>query len=194
MIWSFRQQKIVAHLATLAPLIDAYAHGDYNFVPKVLAWLQETETLMSMLQLPEGAEMSSLRGQIIKAADAAKDEEGRQTRRAIRQAQNVAAADALTRTESLLQARAREAEDHLDHFEEKLVQAITAAGLVNGTIPMPPLSSREKWLRQIWANLNMHEALRPSTMYLASSLSTIDRLFLLDRIMTRLLQTDLPVL
>lgn len=193
MIWSVRLQMIDNHLATLAPLIDAYAKGDHNFVPHTLAWLQETEGMMSRLHLPEGAEMSSLRGQILKTADTARDEEGRSTRRAIRQAQNAAAADALTRTEALLQARAREAEQKLEHYEEKLVQAVTAAGLINGTIPSPAGESREKWLRQIWANLTRHDALRPTTMYLAAALSTVDRLFLLDRIMSRLTQPDLPV-
>jgi hypothetical protein len=194
MIWSVRLQMIDTHLATLAPLIDVYAKGDPNFVPRVLAWLEESEKMMSRLHLPEGAEMSSLRGQILKAADTAKDEEGRPTRRAIRHAQNAAAADALTRTEALLQARAREAEQKLEHYEEKLVQAVTAAGLIKGTIPPPTGESREKWLRQIWANLTRHDALRPTTMYLASALTAADRLVLLDRIMSRLLEPDLPVL
>lgn len=53
MIWSVRLQMIDNHLATLAPLIDAYAKGDYNFVPRTLAWLQETEGMMSRLHLPD---------------------------------------------------------------------------------------------------------------------------------------------
>lgn len=193
MILSVGLQMINTHLATLAPLIDAYAKGDYDFVPRVMAWLKETEKMMSHLHLPEGAEMSSLRGQIIKAADVAKDEEGRQTRRVIRQAQNAAAADALSRTETLLQARAREAEQKLEHYEEKLIPAIPQA-LINGMIPRPSGNTREAWLRQVWANFTNDKDLGPLTIYLSSALTTADRLFLLDRILSRLLLPDPPAL
>lgn len=193
MILFVQVEKITEFLATLSPLIDEYKAGNYAFAVRAIDWLQGAEDLMSSLRLPEGAEMSSLRGQILKAGDIAKDDEGRRTRAAIRRSCNAAAADALERAECILRRRVVEADEKLQHFEEKLSEAVTAAVLVEA-FPYPPVAPRQAWLEQVWSGLSRHQSIRPTTIYLATSLLASDRLYLLDRIMNRLFQSSASVM
>lgn len=193
MILFMQVEKISDFLSTLSPLIDEYKAGNYAFAVRAIDWLQAAENLMSSLRLPEGAEMSSLRAQILKAGDIAKDDEGRRTRSAIRRSCNAAAADALERAESILRRRIVEAEEKLQHFEDKLSEAVTAAVLVEA-FPYPPQEPRQMWLEQVWAGLTRHQSIRPTTIYLATSLLASDRLFILDRIMNRLFQSSTAVM
>lgn len=62
MILFVQVEKITEFLATLSPLIDEYKAGNYAFAVRAIDWFQGAEDLMSSLRLPEGAEMSSLRG------------------------------------------------------------------------------------------------------------------------------------
>ncbi|GAA4903554.1 hypothetical protein [Ferrimonas pelagia] len=192
MILCIQLEKITEYLKTLAPLIDRYKAGDYGFTVKAIDWLEATEKLMSELRLPEGAELSALRAQILKAGDLAQDDEGKRSRSAIRRACSAAAADALQRAEQILRHRQGAAEDKLQHFEDKLCEAVTAAVLVDA-VPTPPTTPRTLWLQQAWTALSQHQSIRPTTVYLATSLFSADRMFLLDRVMNRLFEKELSV-
>lgn len=193
MIQFIQLEKLTVFLATLAPLIDEYKAGNFAFPVKAMDWLQQAEDLMSSLRLPEGAEMSSLRAMILKAGDTAKDDAGHRTRSSIRRDCNAAAADVLSRAEGIMRSRIAAAEDRLAHFEEKLCEALTAAALVNA-IPQPPSHPRQVWLRQVWDSISQHQSIRPTTVYLATSLFAADRLYLLDKVTNRLFENDMSVM
>jgi len=193
MFYSIRLERLSSRSAEIAALIDLYTLRDPEFPAKALLWLDATEKTMSELRLPEGAEMSTLRGGIVKADDIARDEEGKRTRRAVTQARNAAAADALARGEQILRARITEAEDVLRRFEEKLVEAMTAAVLL-GILPERRDEGREAWLYAVWAALVNRQEIRPTTVYLAAALKSVDRLYVLDRVMDRVKDRTLPVM
>ncbi|MCW8875513.1 MAG: hypothetical protein OQJ89_06265 [Kangiellaceae bacterium] len=193
MILSIQIEKISDFLATLSPLMDMYKDGNYSFASRAIDWLEEAEKLMSSLRLKEGAEMSSLRAQILKAGDIAKDDHGARTRSAIRRACCAAAADSVTRAESILRNRILQAEDKLNHFEEKLCEAVTAAVLVD-CFTHSPREPRQQWLMKVWQELSQHNSIRPTTVYLATALLSVDRLYLLDKIMARLYENDAAVI
>ncbi|WP_341504079.1 hypothetical protein [Gallaecimonas sp. GXIMD4217] len=193
MVLFIQVEKLRDFLATMKPLIDAYQQGDYGFSVRALKWLEDAQELMSQLRLPEGGEMSALRGQVLKAGDVAQDDDGRRTRAAIRRACSAAAADALQRAEAVMRSRIQEGEERLGHFEEKLCEALTAATLVDA-FPTPPTQPRQLWLQQVWSALSCHQSIRPTTVYLATSLMSSDRLYLLDKIMNRLFQEEMAVI
>jgi hypothetical protein len=194
MYLSLRIEQLRGHLAGLAPLIDAYERGDLDFSERALRWLNEAEQIMARLRLPEGAEMSSLRSSITKAPDDLGDRADgmRASRHARMRAKNSATADALSRAESVMRGIVMESRSRLEEYEGKLVEAVTAAVLV-GALPLPPFNPREAWLRHVWQALTEYEPTRPTTVYLASALNGVDRLWLLDEIFSRLLDTELPV-
>lgn len=193
MYFSIRLERLDAKLREISGLIDLYTNRDPTFPARVMLWLDSVEKVMSELRLPEGAELSVFRGNILKAEDTARSDEGKQTRRAMSQARNAAACEALESAERLMLERVREAEERLTHFENKLVEATTAAALLR-IIPRRGPESREIWLRGIWGALVARQEIRPTTVYLAAALKSVDRLYVLDRVMNRLTEQDLPVL
>jgi hypothetical protein len=194
MLLAVRIEKLREHLAGLAQLVDAYERGDIDFPDRCLRWLDAAEQVMAQLRLPEGAEMASLRSSITRAPDDVPDraEGTRASRQARARARNAAAASALSRAEAVMRGVILDAREQLQEYERKLVEAVTAAVLM-GVLPLPPESPRESWLRRVWQALTQYEPTRPTTVYLASALQGVDRLWLLDEILSRLLDPELPV-
>ncbi|MCA9720424.1 MAG: hypothetical protein KC468_37525 [Myxococcales bacterium] len=183
-------ETIAEQLRGLAPIVDRYEAGDPEFPRATAAWLRDAERLMASHKLPEGAELPALRASIAAAADQVRADEGRAYRR---RAANVAAASALERAEQLLREQHQRAARRLEHFEEKLIEAVTAAVIID-LVQRPPAKRWEEWLHKVWAELTAHTATRPTTVYIATSLSSPDRLYILDRVLSRLVELELPVL
>lgn len=193
MFHSIMMERLSACAAEIADVMDYYTQRDPSFPARALLWLKDAEKVMSELRLPEGAEMATLRGAILKADDVARDDEGKRTRRAITHARNAAAADSLARGEEILRTRIAQSEDRLAHFEGKLVEAMTAAVLL-GLIPERGGHPLEGWLRQVWESLNGRQELRPTMIYMAAALKSVDRLYVLNQVMSRVMERDLPVM
>jgi hypothetical protein len=141
----------------------------------------------------EGAELASLRGAITRAGERVGLDERESPRRGlVRRARAVAAAESLERAGALLQQLAGDAESRLRHFETKLTEALTAAVLVG--LVTAPHEPRERWLSLVWQRLAAHQATRPTAVYLAASLRAPDRLYVLDRVLSRLCEAELAVL
>jgi len=132
--------------------------------------------------------MSALRGRILKAPDALPAEDGRPKRAAVRRAQNAAAAEALERAETILRRRLLEAEERLQHFEDKLCEGITAF-LLQNSLPKQT-SPHEVWLNQIWNRFRQFQATRPLAIYIAASLTKVDRCYILDHVLTRAAENE----
>lgn len=180
--------RISAQLLALTPLVDGLARCERQFPERVGAWLEQGETLLRELRSPDTSELAALRTSIISAGERRSGESAASSRRA----QNLAASTALMRGEELLRSRLLSAEDRLESFEGKLIEAITAAVLV-GILP-PQEREWSLWLADVWAALAAHQATRPITIYLAAALAPADRLVILDRILIRLTAAKLPVL
>jgi hypothetical protein len=183
MILCVQMDRLGSCLSTLAPLIDGYRNGNPSFPDDTLKWLEEAEKTMSTSRLPEGAEMSALRGRILKVPDALPADEGRPKRTAVRRARNAAAAEALERAEAILRRRVLDAEERLRHFEDKLCEGLTAF-LLQNSLPERSLP-HQVWLNQIWTGFQKFQATRPLAIYIAASLSKVDRNYILDRVMAR---------
>ena len=178
-----RIERLGAHVAQLKDLMDRYGRGDPRFIPDALNWLTVGEKVMSELRLPQGSEMSALRSRILRVADAAPASEER-TRAVMRRAQNAAATEALERAETVMRQIVVEASDRLDRFEEKLAEAVTTAAMAGALPPRSPVWM--DWLRQVWQGMVQCSETRALTVYLAASLPSPDRLFILDRVLSRL--------
>ncbi len=183
-------EMIHEQLRGLAPLVDRYEAGDLEFPRATAEWLRGAERVLAMHRTPEGAELPALRASIIAAGEQARGDETRATRR---RAANVAAAKSIERAEELLREQHQRAARRLEHFEEKLIEAVTAAVLI-GLIPFPPTDPWEEWLGRVWTSLVAHKATRPTTVYIASSLSSPDRLYILDVVLSRLNELELSVI
>lgn len=186
MILCVQLEKLGAQLGTLSPLLDRYQRADPLFADLALKWLEEAEKAMGTLRLPEGAEMSALRGRILKAADSLPAEENRPSRVAMRRARDAAAAEALERAESILRRRVLAAEERLKFFEEKLCEGLTAFLLQNDLPARGP--AHQVWLLRIWEAFRQFQATRPLAVYMAASLSSTDRCYLLDQVLERVLE------
>lgn len=194
MLLAMRIEAIGERLRGLGEVVDRHERGDPGFPEAAIAWLRACEQLLLGLRVREGAELATLRGAIVKAGERPADDDAATSRRAAaRRARVVAAADALERAGALLQHVAAEAESRLRHFETKLTEAMTAAVLV-GLVEPPPDEPRERWLARVWQRLAAHQATRPTAVYLAAALHAPDRLYLLDRVLARLVEPDLGVL
>ncbi len=189
MILCVQIDQLSSCLSTLAPLIDRYRNGNPSFPDDTLKWLENAEKTMSLLRLPEGAEMSALRGRILKASDALPADEGRPKRTAVRRARNAAAAEALERAEAILRRRLLDAEERLRHFEDKLCEGMTAF-LLQNALPGRTLA-HQVWLNQIWTSFQKFQATRPLAIYIAASLSEADRSYILDRVVARVAENEL---
>lgn len=177
-------EKLSERLSRIAPLMDLYQQGDAAFADRTLAWLDETEKAMSQLHLPAGAELSTLRGKILRS-----DEDDSLRRSAARRARFAAASAALERAESILRERVQAAEERLRFFEEKLCEGMTAFLLQT---PLPARSgSYNAWLSETWQLVQQQQATRPLALYVAASLSPIDRSYILDRVLSRVARPGL---
>lgn len=180
----FEVQKLSQELETLGPLMDLYQAGDYAFPEHSLKWLADAEKTLSSLRVPEGAELATLRGRILKVADTFAATEGQGKRSQLQRARNAAAADALDRAETILRNRLLTAEERLRLFEEKLCEGMTAL-LLQTSLP-EKCKPRNEWLNRVWDLLRTQPPTRPLATYLAASLGTIDRSYLLHRVLCRL--------
>jgi len=176
--------KLGQRLAQISTLITLYHQGDPSFVDRTLTWLEETEKAMSQLHLPTGAELSGLRGKILRS-----DEDVNLRRSAARRLRFAAAAAALERTEAILREHIQHAEDRLRFFEEKLCEGMTAF-LLQVELP-EKTGSYNSWLSDVWSLMQHQPATHPLALYVVASLSPIDRSYVLDRILARVTRPGL---
>ncbi|UCG49180.1 MAG: hypothetical protein JSU94_05235 [Phycisphaerales bacterium] len=189
MILCVQIDKLSSCLSALAPLMDCYLNGKPSFPDDTLKWLEDAEKTMSMLRLADGAEMSALRGRILRAADALPSDDGRPKRAAVQRARNAAAAEALERAEAIIRRRVFDAEERLRRFEDKLCEGITAFLLENSLPEKTP--PHQVWLNQIWTRFKQFQATRPLAIYVAASLAKVDRSYILDRVLARVAENEL---
>jgi hypothetical protein len=186
---SMQNEKLSPHLQQLASLLDAYQKGEPTFPDRALNWLSEVEKTMSSVRLREGSEISSLRGRILKSADSLVSGGEKPPRSQVRSARNTAAAEALERGEEILRSITQANEERLQRFEDKLCEGMTALAL---QVPIPARAgSTTQWLNQVWRLLRTQDATRPLSLYLATSLNVVDRLFIMEAVLSRMIAGEM---
>jgi hypothetical protein len=188
MILSVQIEKLSPHMQALALLMDAYQKGDPGFPDGALKWLGEVEKTMSSVRLREGSEISSLRGRILKSADALHTGSEKPPRSQIRSARNVAAAEALERAEEIIRIVTQAGRERLQRFEDKLCEGLTALALL---VEIPARGgSTTQWLNSVWRLLRTQDSTRPLAIYLGASLSAVDRLFIMEAVLCRMTASE----
>jgi hypothetical protein len=184
LIHSMLIEKLGPFLTELSSLMESYQKGDPAFPNNACDWLSRAEKAMSALRLPEGSEMSGLRGRVLKASDSLIAREERASRSTIRSARNAAAAEAIERGEEIVRTRIRESQQKLQQLEDKLCEGMTALLL---QITLPSLEgSLNTWLNQVWFHLQQQESTKALALYLSASLGMVDRLFILNQVLGRI--------
>lgn len=188
MFLSVQIGKLRPNLDQLPTLLDLYQRGEPRFPDEALAWLSDVEKTMASVRVRNVSEFPVLRGRILKAADALHNREEKPSRSLVRSARNVAAAEALERAEEIIRGVITTNEERLQKFEDKLCEGITALALLT---PLPPrIGTTTHWLSQIWRLLRSQDSTRPLATYLGTALSTIDRQFILEAVLSRLLSSQ----
>lgn len=184
MICCHRIENLQTPLAEISQLVAAYQRGELSFADDTVKWLDDTEKRLAQLRIPGSSEIATLKGRILKTADAMSQGAEKPARSQLRAARNVAAAEALERVEEIMRHALQEAEERLERFEEKLCEGMTAFCL---QVELPEkYKPHSTWLQEIWDMIAANGPTRPLALYLASSLSLADRLFLLNTIITRI--------
>lgn len=183
-----QNEKLSPHMQELASLLDAYQKGDPAFPDQALKWLAEVEKTMASVRLREGSEISTLRGRILKAADALNTGAEKPPRSQVKSARNVAAAESLERAEEILRTVTEANQERLQRFEDKLCEGMTALALL---VEIPSRQgSTTQWLATVWRLLRAQDSTRPLATYLAASLNSIDRMFIMEGVLSRMTAPD----
>lgn len=176
---SLRQQ-----LALLPAVSELAARGEASFPDRAQDWLQKTEQALVQLRRPEAGLFATLRGRLASAREGFRDPQvpGELTsRKALRATASVY----LSQAEELLRRALGDVEEQLGPLRGQLAQLVSAASLL---ALIPPLGDtpREPWLRQIWARIGQAEQTRGMATYLQTALTPVDRLYLLDELLSNL--------
>jgi hypothetical protein len=184
MIYSIQKQKLEPALDRLPALVEAYRSNTVDFSDDVLTWLDEVQQAMASLRLTQGSEITSLKGMVLKAEDEVRATEEKPRRANLKTARNKAAMDAVIRTEEIMRTLLRATEERLQQFEDKLSEGLTAL-LLQVELPVRSKDTTV-WLSQVWELLQQQDATRPLYIYLTASLDHIDRLFIMEKLLSRI--------
>lgn len=185
-MYSLKKEQLTKLILKCSTLTDLYAMGAMNFSDKTCEWLKEVEDCMARLRLPSGAKMATLRAKVTGGVDLALKNGDIRVRSEARKYQNAITAEALEEAQITIQNVIDEANETLTFYEKKLEEAMTAAILQN-KIPITPKENREEWLKSILFALKEYQPTKPTLIYMEVSLMLVDRLYIVDNIMTKVL-------
>lgn len=177
-------------LGHISRLTDLHARGDTSLPEQVLAWLDQTEKELAKLRRTEAAALASVRSRLLAGRDGYRDPQlvGELTPRKV---QRAAAALALSQAELVLREALNNIEAQLQPLRGQLVQLVSGAHLL-GLLRAQQDETQEEWLRSSWVSIGAHDKTRGMQVYLSAALSMVDRLYLLDEILTNLSAQPAP--
>lgn len=175
-------------LLRLPSLVDACTSTAASPVAKTAAWLRDAEQALARLRLGNAGNLSALRATLENRAGRRPGESAGQ-----RRSQSLdALVEALVEAEAVLRKHRLDAEEKLDSHEGKLVEALTVL-VLTGHLPERPADKPSDWPARVWQALATQPPTRPTAVWLATSLGTLDRLFLLDRLLVRLASSGIQL-
>lgn len=179
------RQLLLGHLLEIRELVDAYARRD-AFVPDVLRWLQRTESTLQRLRSPLSSLVATQRAQILAVGDGLSEPTVVRVGRSARRTERAVTAIALRHIEEALRTRLMEIDHKLEDAREKMVSFLAAASK-NVAIP-PPTGDRTAWLHATWRALGAGRETGALHTYLDALLTSTDRDYLLDDVLSNLLE------
>ncbi len=177
MLHSLVKEMFTSHLERLSGLASLYRDGSPHWLPESEAWLIESEKLMARFRFAEGSRIAAARGNIAKAMDMPPGE-GQSPRRQAERRCRAAAQEALDEAARLMTMRARQSEEKLQAFEEKLCEGVTAYLLQHPLVEdgITPTASG------LWQGLKAYEATKALALYMETALGHQDREYLMENI------------
>ncbi len=185
------RELVLGHLAELSTLVNKY--GDRQaYVQEVLAWCMRVEQSLGRVRSPLASLVAAERGRILATPDGLRDPEVKDESNK-RKVTGAMAAVALGRVEGALRGKVAEIDAHFDSLREKLASFLGAVS-VKQPIPLPPPvgHEREAWIRRVWSSLGSHAETRALYSYLNAAMAPQDRIYLLDDVLTHLIEGDAP--
>jgi len=182
------RQLVMQRLDEVPRLVDRFSRREAQ-TPEVLEWFSRVEQVLTRLRSPLASMVASERGRVVATPDGLHDPEVREQASG-RKALRAMTAVSLSRVERALREMVGEIDHKLDSLREKLASFLAAAsGSV--PIPLPPecASERQRWLHQVWATLGASPETRSLYAYLNASMSSSDRFYLLDDVLTQMLDS-----
>jgi hypothetical protein len=186
------RQELLEHLARLPAVFELYRNADPRFMPEAVAWLSAIEATLLRFRSPKASQLAAERGLILAAADGYRDPQvASASQAASRRGASATTALCLGRAEAAVRLHVEAISEQLDAMKVKMAQLL-AIGSSARAIPMPRGEPRTAWLSQVWAGLVVNEETQRMHMFLAASLATVDRLYLLDELLSNLLTSVSP--
>jgi len=183
---SVLRAELLDHLLRLGSVLDRYASSDPDFVAQAIRWLSGTEDTLKRFRQPGAALMAAQHGLILAAGDGFHDPEIDPAVTSPRKLLRATASLCLSRAESSLRSQVAVIDEQLEPVRLKMAQLVSVASSVK-PIPLPPTEPRTLWLQTVWNGLAVNGDTKPMHAYISTVLSPVDRLYLLDELLSNLL-------
>jgi hypothetical protein len=180
------RQELLEHLAQLPSVLDLYRDASPSFILEAVAWLASMEATLLRFRSPKASLIAAERGLILATADGYRDPQvagGGQG--SSRRGARATAVVSLGRAEAAVRSQIEAINEQLDAMKVKLAQLLVIASSVR-PLPMPGSEAHTQWLTNVWAGLAVSEETRRMQAFIATSLATVDRLYLLDELLLNL--------
>lgn len=188
------RERLLEHLTELPQVLDLYASGDPGFVDSAVEWLSDAEATLVRHRQSAVPLLSTQRGLIIAVRDGYHDPELDSSAIPRRKAVRATASVCLARSEAALRDRIDAIDEHLAPLRRQMAQLLSVTSVVRPiSLPAEPPANRQRWLERVWHELPINGDTKPMYDYLNASLAPVDRLYLLDELVTNLLSWGAPV-
>jgi hypothetical protein len=183
------REELLGHLSQLPSVFDLYTNNDSAFVTQALNWLSSAEATLLKFRNPNAALLATERGHILTAKDGYCDPAIVVKEKSLRKAIRATTSVCLARAESALREQVNSINQQLAPERLKMAQLLSVVSAIN-PIPLPPTEPYTNWLQSVWNNLLVNGDTKPMHAYLSATLAPVDRLYLLDELLTNMLGSN----
>lgn len=187
---SVLRTELLNHLLRLGGVLDRYASNDPDFVAQANRWLAGAEEILNRFRQPDAALIAAQHGLILAASDGFHDPEIDPAVTSPRKLLRATTSLCLSRAETSLRSQVAAIDEQLDPVRLKMAQLISVASSAR-PIPLPPTEPRTIWLQTVWNGLAVNGDTKPMYAYISTVLSPVDRLYLLDELLSNLLSEEI---
>jgi len=177
------REELTNVLLKVPALFDEYARGDISFVDHTIDWHTSVEAVMVRFRSQSASQVAVQRGRILAAKDGYQDPALLKEKTSSSKAVRFTAMACLTLSEAAARLQVEAINGQLDPLRLKMAQLISVASALK-PIPYPPTEPHTTWLLQVWDGLLVNGDTRPMFNYLKTSLALVDRLYLLDELIS----------
>jgi hypothetical protein len=186
------REELTKHLLELPEITNLYVLQDPDFEVQTVGWLVMVEKTLSRFRNPSVSLAAAQKGRIMSARDGYVEPEFSGKKVNTRKVTRATALLALTQAESAIRQEVEKINMEIEPSRVKMTQLLSVASSIK-PIPMPPTEPRTEWLKKVWNALSVSEDgtdTRALHTYLGVALHTVDRLYLLDDLLTNLISSS----